>query len=371
MAIEKIIRKKGIQYRAIWINPLTKKRESACFDNELDAKQHEIKMRKQARDNPQACVPVPSNTFRALSATYLKQNHMTASSWDHADLVLEKDILPLIADIAPEEITRANIKEIERACRERGNKQNTIQRKVSIVRAILAWAVEEELLKTNPISDYVCKRGYDQEFKPPTIEERDRIFNAAAPHLKRAITISTATGVRVGKSELLDLRWLDVDFHAGTLTVRSAAKNKGMQLREMDLPTPLLGLLRQWQYDDGPDQPYIIHHNGKPVSTIKHAWWRALERAGIQRRIRPYDMRHFFASEALRAGADMKAVAELLGHADMTMILKHYQHTVREQRRSALAAIPVPTEKNVGTNVGIKAHKIGETDTHENKFIKQ
>jgi len=82
-------------------------------------------------------------------------------------------------------------------------------------------------------------------------------------------------------------------------------------------------------------------------------------------------MRHFFASEALRAGADMKAVAEILGHADTTMILKHYQHTVREQRRVALAAIPVPTEKNVGNFVGNNPVKEAESDTHEEEFIKQ
>ena len=42
MAIEKITRAKGIIYRAVWVNPITGRRESKSFDNELDAKQHEI-----------------------------------------------------------------------------------------------------------------------------------------------------------------------------------------------------------------------------------------------------------------------------------------------------------------------------------------
>ena len=74
----------------------------------------------------------------------------------------------------------------------------------------------------------------------------------------------------------------------------------------------------------------------------------ALRMAGITRRIRPYDMRHFFATEAIRSGADLKAVAEILGHANMTMILKHYQHTIREQKRVALDAITIHTEETRG-----------------------
>ncbi|MDY0227206.1 MAG: hypothetical protein RBR38_10295 [Desulfomicrobium apsheronum] len=45
MAIEKITRAKGIIYRAVWVNPISGRRESKSFANELDAKQHEIDRR--------------------------------------------------------------------------------------------------------------------------------------------------------------------------------------------------------------------------------------------------------------------------------------------------------------------------------------
>ena len=59
----------------------------------------------------------------------------------------------------------------------------------------------------------------------------------------------------------------------------------------------------------------------------RQGWHNALRRAGIARRIRPYDLRHAFASLALVYGADIKCVAETMGHKNITMLLSVYQHT--------------------------------------------
>lgn len=66
----------------------------------------------------------------------------------------------------------------------------------------------------------------------------------------------------------------------------------------------------------------------------------ALRRAGIGRRLRPYDLRHAFASHALDHGADRKCVAEVMGHKNEGMLLQIYQHTLLRQRRRAVNAGP-------------------------------
>lgn len=58
------------------------------------------------------------------------------------------------------------------------------------------------------------------------------------------------------------------------------------------------------------------------------------------RRIRPYDLRHAHATEALAHGADVKALSENMGHADTTMIFRHYQHVLVRQREEALSSVP-------------------------------
>lgn len=165
--------------------------------------------------------------------------------------------------------------------------------------------------------------------------------------------VDTGFGVRVGRSELFKIQWSDVDFAEGTLTVRSAHKNKDIQYRIIELNPSLISILRGWhQADKEKGFDYIVNWGGKQINSMHRTWHSTLEKAGITRRIRPYDMRHYFVTEAIKAGADLKAVAEIVGHSSLTMILKHYQHTVVEQKRFAVNSIPMPKAIPNGNNNG-------------------
>ena len=83
----------------------------------------------------------------------------------------------------------------------------------------------------------------------------------------------------------------------------------------MPIRDDVLGLLRRWHEEDRQTgSAYVIAYKGRPVRSISSGWHNALRRAGIARRIRPYDLRHAFASLALVYGADIKCVAETMGH---------------------------------------------------------
>lgn len=62
----------------------------------------------------------------------------------------------------------------------------------------------------------------------------------------------------------------------------------------------------------------------------------------LQRHIRPYDLRHAFATEAIRAGTDYGTVAQLMGHSSPVMVMRHYQHVRNDQKTAAIEAIPTP-----------------------------
>ena len=70
-----------------------------------------------------------------------------------------------------------------------------------------------------------------------------------------------------------------------------------------------------------------------------YPWEGAMRRAGITRRIRPYDLRHNFVTKALEAGADPKALAEIVGSRPETLI-RHYQHVTKKLHRETVAKIP-------------------------------
>ncbi len=92
-------------------------------------------------------------------------------------------------------------------------------------------------------------------------------------------------------------------------------------------------------YAEDKKKGHIVHYHGKPIKKIQTSWEGALSRAGITRRIRPYDLRHNFITQALADGADLKALSEIVGSRPETL-MRHYQHVTRELHRQTVAKIP-------------------------------
>ncbi|MFD4749187.1 tyrosine-type recombinase/integrase [Streptomyces rubiginosohelvolus] len=61
-------------------------------------------------------------------------------------------------------------------------------------------------------------------------------------------------------------------------------------------------------------------------STLDYHWAAAKKRAGITRRLNPYSLRHFFASNCLSKGIPITDVAEWMGHKNIQMTFRIYRH---------------------------------------------
>jgi integrase/recombinase XerD len=79
----------------------------------------------------------------------------------------------------------------------------------------------------------------------------------------------------------------------------------------------------------------FLNARGTPLSRVG-AWGiikRAARRAGLTKRVTPHTLRHTFATHLLEGGADLRAVQEMLGHADLSTT-QLYTHVDRDYLRS-------------------------------------
>jgi integrase len=234
-------------------------------------------------------------------------------------------------------------------------KISTIHRELSIVKAILNWSTYKQqppIIPYNPVDKYEMPRRDDEIILPPTKEERQRIYDKASPHIQRFIVLNYNTGARSGSSELLKICWEHVDIKANRITIISADKG-GPKLRRIGITEELVGYLANWRQEDSQLQgcdPFLIsgprvHYRGTPIKKINKAWTATLKRAGIKRRIRPYDLRHAFATDLLEAGGDIGTVSRIMGHSRPDTTLKVSQHITGKQAAEVIDKLPSALKK--------------------------
>ena len=148
--------------------------------------------------------------------------------------------------------------------------------------------------------------------------------------------VAYGTGARV--SELVGLQLSDIWFDDGLVRVMG----KGSKERLVPIGRRALGTAAVYyrevrpRLDRGQTEGFFfLNSRGTPLSRVG-AWGiikRCAERAGIKKKVSPHTLRHTFATHVLEGGADLRAVQEMLGHADLSTT-QLYTHVDREYLRS-------------------------------------
>lgn len=326
-----------------------------------------------------APAPPAGPTFSDIAKAYLITKNFSEKSKRELKYRLSRIILPNIGHLNALRINDATLdryvakRRSQKARRKKTIiKDSTIRRELTDIKAILNWSVKRRppLIAFNPVANYHAPAADDETILPPTHDEAARIHAAAAEHLKRAITLSWYLGLRPGAVELLSLNWetsvqapllpnpwdnkktsdekyahIDKLVAAdqlqaaalGVIRIKSAHKG-GPALRDIHIHPGLFKHLAKWHRQDKGTGP-LIHYHGHAITKIQKSWKGALIRAKITRRLRPYDLRHAFATMTLESGADIGAVAGIMGSSPET-IRRHYQHVSRAITRATVEMIP-------------------------------
>jgi integrase len=120
------------------------------------------------------------------------------------------------------------------------------------------------------------------------------------------------------RGELLSLKWEQIRNGFIYLT-----ETKGGNARQIPINDRLAEVFREVRRGDHLKSPYVFCDlKGRRFYAVKRSFASACRRAGIED-FRFHDLRHTFASRLVMRGASLKAVQELLGHADMKMTMRY------------------------------------------------
>ncbi|MDD5546411.1 MAG: site-specific integrase [Candidatus Omnitrophica bacterium] len=162
-------------------------------------------------------------------------------------------------------------------------------------------------------------------------EEIATLLKYCNGYLYPVVTVALHTGMR--KSEILNLKWHDVDFSRDNIYL---SQTKNGEKREVSMNSLVRSTLIKVRKH--PSSPYIfVNAKGKPYTDIRKSFHAALHKAGI-RDFRFHDLRHTFASQLAMAGVDLNSIRELMGHKSIKMTLR-YSHLSSGHKKRAVEAL--------------------------------
>ncbi len=202
---------------------------------------------------------------------------------------------------------------------------STTNRYLACLRAAINWAVRRGKMT----AVYVRRLEEPAELPTPISPALiAAIWAEAPPHLRRAITLSVHTGMRL--DETLELRWDWVDLFARTITLPSrSTKSKSGQVVFIndDLAAELATTPRVCEtvisYTHARTEESLTKHPPKPIKSLKRAWRTAQKAAGIDKFYRFHDLRATFCTAVLAANNNPLALKNAARHASLTTTLRY------------------------------------------------
>jgi integrase/recombinase XerC len=218
---------------------------------------------------------------------------------------------------------------------------SSIQRALSALRALYRWLGERDHTLGNPAIDVKAPKGSRRLPKAIDADSVGALFAVSSdePLELRDIAIAEllySSGLRL--SELVNANISDLDRSEKIITVTG----KGRKTRAIPVGSPAIKAIDRWlscrpisEGNLGPDSPLFISNRGQRISprSVQARLKKLAQHNQLRGNVHPHMLRHSFASHLLESSGDLRAVQELLGHADIstTQVYTHldFQHLAK------------------------------------------
>jgi len=251
---------------------------------------------------------------------------------------------------------------------------STVQRHHAVLSRAFKYAMRDGLIKMNPIERIDRPRSSTQEVIPPDMDQ----VNAQLIALHESpyylpVVIALMTGMR--QSEVLGLKWQDIDLKTGEVVVRRVRqrvgekyiqnnppdgirvklvtvggckgviekeRTKSRHIRQMSLPVDLVAVLKAEQKNQKANKLRFGDKYAASDYVCVHEDGHLIDNSNLSRAVetfRYHDLRHANASFQIQAGVPITEVSRRLGHTTVTTTTNTYAHAYKTQDKAAAEAI--------------------------------
>jgi integrase/recombinase XerC len=214
----------------------------------------------------------------------------------------------------------------------RRNKKSSIARKISTLRSFFKYMVREQLATSNPAKSVSTPKVEKPLPTTLTVDEAFRLMETQKNPSEKSISDTAknkrlrdgailellySSGLRVGELVGLNLNRLDLDL--GIVKVMG----KGRKERIVPVGSKAVEALKTYlekRAVEGGEEPLFVNSRGGRLTarSVGRLVKKYTKSSGIFRKVSPHSLRHTFATHLLDAGADIREIQEMLGHASLS-----------------------------------------------------
>ncbi|HUP47782.1 MAG TPA: tyrosine recombinase XerC [Thermoanaerobaculia bacterium] len=207
-------------------------------------------------------------------------------------------------------------------------RRSSIARHLSALRTFFKYLMREGVVEANPARAVATPRrekhlpAVMQPAEVATLVEQPEGDDALTLRDRAFLELMYASGLRI--SELVGIDLDDVELRARLVKVHG----KGAKERIVPFGSKAEAALRAWlaaRVAEPDEQALFVNYRGGRITarSVRRLFERYVGAASLRSGISPHTMRHSFATHLLNAGADLRAIQELLGHASLSTTQKY------------------------------------------------
>lgn len=331
----------GRRYRVRYRDLRHKQREKAGFRTKREAEEFIAGVTVRVARGEYVDPTAGRSTVAELGTAWLTNRpHLKPSTWHSLEVAWRVHVLPIWGERRIMDLQYSEIQSWVAAMSdpERGNKSaTTVKRAHGILASILDVAVRDHRISSNPARGVMLPRKVPKPRAYLTVEQVELLAKHTGEHAT-LIYLLSYTGLRWGEATAIHVRSIDISRRRIRIDENAVRVGTGMAIgtpkthESRSVPVPRFLLERIMLASRGKSPEDLLFGFANIHLLRPHAWTGWYARAVIASKkadpafptVTIHDLRHTAASMAISAGANVKLVQRMLGHASAAMTLDTY-----------------------------------------------